>query len=174
MFAPARRDRGLLREECGEILVADLRRRQQEHQDGETEGGDFRPLRPVTRRYHYSLSRNITQRVTQELMLSTQCLQLTHRRSPMTYVWGINLENALIARVRNHVENFHNVMICSETKTREQFSRYIALACKRPATAGHLHAHRAQARGTKARADRLLDPQFLLSVALARETFTFC
>jgi hypothetical protein len=43
MLAPARRDRGLLRHQRGDILIADLRRRQEEHQDGETEGGDLLP-----------------------------------------------------------------------------------------------------------------------------------
>ena len=62
MLAPARRDRGLLRHQRGEILIADLRRRQDEHQDGETEGGDLRPLRSVTRRNHthYSTLRYAT------------------------------------------------------------------------------------------------------------------
>jgi hypothetical protein len=65
-------------------------------------------------------------------------------------------------------------MICSETKTREEIARNIALAAKRPATARYLDGHRAQAGGAEARADRLLHPQFFLSAALARETFTFC
>ena len=60
MLAPARRDSGLLRHQRGEILIADLRRRQEEHQDGETEGGDSpppsaryatEPLRTLTQRY---------------------------------------------------------------------------------------------------------------------------
>ena len=52
MLAPARRDRGLLRHQRREILIADLRRREDEDQNGETEGGDLRPLRPVTQRNH--------------------------------------------------------------------------------------------------------------------------
>src|SRR3954466_3251973 len=56
MVAPARRDVRLLRHERGEILIADLGRRQNEHQDGETEGGDLRPPRPVTRRDHTQLT----------------------------------------------------------------------------------------------------------------------
>src|SRR5947209_10298457 len=56
VIAPARRDRGLLRHERRKVLIADLRRRQNEHQDGETEGGDLRPLRSVTRRDHTQLT----------------------------------------------------------------------------------------------------------------------
>ena len=56
MIAPARRDRGLLRQQCGEVLIAGLRRRQKEHQGGETEGGNVRPLRSVTRRNHTQLT----------------------------------------------------------------------------------------------------------------------
>ena len=55
MFAPAR-SRRALREQGREILIADLRRRQDESEDGETEGGDLRPLRPVTRRDHTQLT----------------------------------------------------------------------------------------------------------------------
>src|SRR5205085_9234096 len=56
MIAPARRDLRLLRHERGEILIAELRRRQKEDQDGETEGGDLRPPRSVTRRDHTQLT----------------------------------------------------------------------------------------------------------------------
>ncbi len=65
-------------------------------------------------------------------------------------------------------------MICSETEAREEISRNIALAGKRPTTARYLDRHRAHAGGAETRADRLFHPQFFLSAALARETFTFC
>ena len=59
MLAPARRDGRLLRQQRSEILIADLRRRQDEDENGETEGGNsapFGPLRNGTIRY----SRNAT------------------------------------------------------------------------------------------------------------------
>ena len=62
VIAPARRDRRLLRQQRGKVLIAGLRRRQKEHEGGETEGGNVRPLRSVTRRNHTHYSRNTTQR----------------------------------------------------------------------------------------------------------------
>src|SRR5215212_4068429 len=55
-FAPARGHPGPPRRGSGEVLVAELRRRQDIHEDGETEGGNFRPLRSVTRRDHTQLT----------------------------------------------------------------------------------------------------------------------
>ena len=45
-----------MRDERREILITDLRRRQDEHQDGETEGGNLRLPRSVTRRDHTQLT----------------------------------------------------------------------------------------------------------------------
>ena len=52
MLAPARGDCRLLCHQGREVLITDLRRRQNEHQNGETEGGNLRLLRSVTRRDH--------------------------------------------------------------------------------------------------------------------------
>ena len=56
MIAPARRDCGLLRHQGGEVLITELRRRQDEYHNGETEGGNLRPPRSVTRRDHTQLT----------------------------------------------------------------------------------------------------------------------
>ena len=67
MIAPARRDRGLLRDQRGEVLIAGLRRRQKVHEGGETEGGNVRPLRSVTRRNHTQLTLRLRGTETQEI-----------------------------------------------------------------------------------------------------------
>src|SRR5256885_14034019 len=90
VIARARRDRRLLRHQRREVLITDLRRRQNEYQDGETEGGNLRLPRSVTRRDHTQLTqRDAT------LDDDADCLRLTHRRSPM-----INPSAALTLRSR--------------------------------------------------------------------------
>ena len=60
MVAPACRNGRLLRQKAGEILMAALCRRQEEDEDGETEGGKLGPLRSVTRRNHTHTQLNAT------------------------------------------------------------------------------------------------------------------
>ena len=84
----ARRSRG-----ADDILIADLRRRDDVEDNGETEGGNFRPPRPVTRRDHTQLTQRYA--ALTKTMMTPSCLRLTHRRMPM-----INPSAALTLRSR--------------------------------------------------------------------------
>src|SRR6476659_6452883 len=89
MVAEARRRRRRRRN----ILIADLRRCDDVEENGETEGGHFRPPRPVTRRDHTQLTQRYA--ALTRTMMKPRCLRLTHRRAPM-----INPSAALTLRSR--------------------------------------------------------------------------
>ena len=82
--AEGRSDRGIAPARCGrlgrhDILIADLRRRDDVEENGETEGGNFRPPRPVTRRDHTQLTQRYA--ALTRTMMKPRCLRLTHRRT---------------------------------------------------------------------------------------------
>src|SRR6476620_3091907 len=96
--AECRSDRIITPAGCGrlgrhDILIADRRRGHDIEQNGETEGGNFRPPRPVTRRDHTQLTQRYA--ALTKTMMTPRCLRLTHRRTPM-----INPSAALTLRSR--------------------------------------------------------------------------
>ena len=76
MVTPARRDRGLLRHQGREVLIADLRRRQEEGEEAKTEGSNFRPPRPATRRNHTQLTHATLTLLTHESDGETDLLKI--------------------------------------------------------------------------------------------------
>src|ERR1700742_3948092 len=76
-----------------DILIADRRRGDDVEKNGETEGGNFRPPRPVTRRDHTQLTQRYA--ALTRTMMTPRCLRLTLRRTPM-----INPSAALTLRSR--------------------------------------------------------------------------
>src|SRR5262245_59725100 len=76
-----------------DIPIADRRRGDDIEENGETEEGNFRPPRPVTRRDHTQLTQRYA--VLTKTMMTPRGLRLTHRRTPM-----INPSAALTLRSR--------------------------------------------------------------------------